>query len=356
MLSDSSPTNGAAALSTAPPDLDTEAAAAVARELFGVTAQARLLTSERDLNVHLAGEDGAVWLLKISNPSDPADLLDFQTDALDHIARTRPSCPVPRVMRTLDGRDAGEIALNDGRRSQVRLLTYLEGVPVRDTPRTTAQRVALGTALAELDLALADFTHPAASHDLMWNASQVDRLTDMIDEVATGEKAALLRHFIDRFVTVVKPRLPTLRAQVIHNDYHLFNTLVATEDATRVTGIIDFGDMIHAPLVTEVATGAAYQLRGADDPLGAVAEFVAAYHAVVPLDAAEQEVVADLMAARHVVTALITGWRVIRYPENKAYILRHNPEAWDALTLMADLGPATVRDRVLSLITTGASA
>ena len=63
------------------------------------------------------------------------------------------------------------------------------------------------------------------------------------------------------------PRLAALRAQVIHNDYHLYNVLVAPDDQARiVTGIIDFGDMVHAPLVGEVATAAAFHMAGSADP------------------------------------------------------------------------------------------
>ncbi len=341
-----------ATLSTVPPDLDTTAAAALARRLYGIEATAKLLTSERDQNFRMIAESGESWLLKVSNPSEPDDIIELQTAALDHITRHSPTSPVPRVIRTLGGEDGFDLTLGDGRRSRVRLLTYLEGEPVRGTPRTRAQRIGMGTALAELDLALAGFDHPAASHDLLWNIARAERLAHLIDEVAEGERAALLRLFMDRFRDEVMPRLPSLRAQVIHNDYHLFNVLVGKNEC-RVTGIIDFGDMIHAPLVDEVATAAAYQLRGTDDPLGAVAEFVAAYHSVLPLTAAEQELVADLMATRHLITALITEWRVRRYPENRTYILRHNPEAWDALSLMADMPRDALRDRLLSRIVHG---
>ncbi|MEH3034920.1 MAG: phosphotransferase [Sphingomonas adhaesiva] len=344
--------DGAATLSSAPPALDAGEASAVAARLFGVDAAATLLASERDQNFRLDGGAGESWLLKVSNPSEPADIVDLQVAALDHIHARAPGAPVPRVLRNRHGDATAAIRLPDGRRTCVRLLTYLEGLPVRGTPRTRAQRVSLGRALAGLDRALDGFSHPAASHDLMWNVAHADRLAGMIDQVATGARAAMLHAFMNRF-RAVQPQLARLRRQVIHNDYHLFNVLVAHDDDTRVTGIIDFGDLIEAPLVGEVATGAAYQLRGTDDPLGAVAEFVAAYHAVLPLDAGEREIVAELMATRHLVTVLITEWRVKRYPENRDYILRHNPESWDALFLMADMGSAALRDRVLSGIDTG---
>ena len=63
---------------------------------------------------------------------------------------------------------------------------------------------------------------------------------------------------------------------------------------------------------------AAFHTAGCPDPFEGPAQFVAAYHAVLPLTDAEQEVIADLMATRHLITALISEWRAVRYPENRA--------------------------------------
>ena len=51
--------------------------------------------------------------------------------------------------------------------------------------------------------------------------------------------------------------------------------------------------------------------------------------------------------------ALISEWRAARYPENRAYIMRHNPAAWEALSYMADLSRNTARDRLLAGVRTG---
>ena len=159
---------------------------------------------------------------------------------------------------------------------------------------------------------------------------------------------------MDRFVGELLPRLGRMRAQVIHNDFNLYNVLVAPGDAARVTGIIDFGDLIHAPLVGEVATGAAFQMADATDPLAAAADFVAGYHAILPLLAEEQEIVTELVTTRHLITVLISEWRSRRYPQNSAYIMRHNPASWDALHLMADLSRESARDRLLADVRSGA--
>ena len=68
-------------------------------------------------------------------------------------------------------------------------------------------------------------------------------------------RRALAEKFMARFTDHVLPRLASLRSQVIHNDYHLYNVLVAPDDHARIVGVIDFGDMLHAPLVGEVANG-----------------------------------------------------------------------------------------------------
>jgi len=46
--------------------------------------------------------------------------------------------------------------------------------------------------------------------------------------------------------------------------------------------------------------------------------------------------------------AVFSEWRAARYPENRAYIMRHNPAAWEALAQMADLSRNEARDRLLT--------
>lgn len=345
----------AAALSTAAPCLAPDDVRALARRLFGVDGTVVPLAGERDQNCRLQTADGRQFVVKISNPSEPADVVDFQIAALEHIARSAPQLAVPRVVRTLEGHTRSSVALLAGVRCTVRMLTYLDGIQIRETARTAAQRRAMGTELARLNRALHGFAHPGAQHDLLWNASAAHKLADRIDGIVDVHRRALARAFMARFNDHVLPRLPSLRAQVIHNDYHLYNVLVAPHDHARIVGIIDFGDMLYAPLVGEVATAAAFHMAGSADPFEGPAQLVAAYHVTLPLTAAEQEVVADMMATRHLITALISEWRAQRYPENRPYIMRHNPAAWEALCQMADLSRNTVRDRLLAGIASGAT-
>jgi Ser/Thr protein kinase RdoA (MazF antagonist) len=152
----------------------------------------------------------------------------------------------------------------------------------------------------------------------------------MLEAIPEAEHRDAASRILQVFEVQAAVRLDTLRSQVIHNDFNLSNLLVSGEPAA-LTGIIDFGDMIHAPLVCDVATAAAYQMLGGGDPLAALCYFVARFHEVLPLTHDEIEVLFDLAAARVVLILAITHWRAQRHPENRAYILRNMIAASDLL-------------------------
>jgi Ser/Thr protein kinase RdoA (MazF antagonist) len=111
-------------------------------------------------------------------------------------------------------------------------------------------------------------------------------------------------------------------------------------DATNsecVAGIIDFGDIVRAALVNDVAIGASYLLRLGVLPLDYPLVFVAAYHAVCPLLPEELELLYDLMTARLALTVAITEWRARRNPGSRAYITKNTGIAWDGIARLASL-------------------
>ena len=78
-----------------------------------------------------------------------------------------------------------------------------------------------------------------------------------------------------RFTEHARPALPGLRAQAIHNDLNLYNVLVDPRDHDVIAGILDFGDMVRAPLVNDLAVAASYQLEPGADPLAPAIRFAA---------------------------------------------------------------------------------
>lgn len=331
---------GGETLTSPPPALPEAAAIALARTGFGIDcARVEPLTAERDQNLLLHGSDGTAWVMKIANPGEAHEITDFQTGALRHLERVAPGLPVPRVRATLTGGTRSVVRLPDGRNSMVRMLTWLEGTPLAHAPQSAQQRRNLAACLAGIGRAFAGFSHPGQDHYLQWDISRLDRVAHLLPSIEDGRVRAAVAAVLADFEAKIRPALPGLRRQVIYNDLNLHNVLVDPADPDRIAGIIDFGDIIAAPLVNDVAVAASYQF-GPDGDRSRAAGFVAAYHAHLPLLAPEIGLLPLLIEARLAMTLLITGYRAARHPENAGYILRNNLAARHALLALRDRTPA----------------
>ena len=322
-------------LEAQPPAFSTQEAEAIARRAFDIEASAHALDSERDQNFQLRATDGNDWVLKIANPAENPALLDMQTQALLHIARVEPSLPVPRVKATPDGARFYEIDGPDGRRFIVRLLSFLPGQLLNDATLHPALLRDVGAMAARLARALRGFFHPAARHELLWDLTLAPALRTRTRHIEEQERRRVVEETLDHFDAEVLPRLKTLRAQVIHNDVSELNTLV---DGNRVTGVVDFGDLIHAPLVCDLAVPIAELSRRHPDPIAAAAEITAGYHAVTALEDDELRLIFDLACTRCAMEVTIANWRVRDHPENTDYIMAGTQNAGMHLDRMRDLG------------------
>ncbi|MDR9053525.1 phosphotransferase [Burkholderia multivorans] len=324
--------------SVASPCIGIDEAEALAADAFGIVGTASALASERDQNFRIDAVDGASYVLKLTHPAEQAGVTEFQTFAQLQVIEADATLPVPRLMRDRSGRYihwravAGEHA-----RQAVRMITFAPGIPLHRVERSRRQRRALGTALGRFDRALRGFTHAHAGHRLLWDIQHLSQLRPLLDYVDGGERRALARHLLDRHDVHTARRMTTLRRQVIHNDLNPYNVLVDETDTDRITAILDFGDMVHAPLVNELAVASSYQLADTPNPLETAVDCICAYHRENPLSGDELAVLPELIVARLLMTVLITGWRAREHPENSAYILRNNALSWTGLHRLAAL-------------------
>jgi 4-aminobutyrate aminotransferase-like enzyme/Ser/Thr protein kinase RdoA (MazF antagonist) len=307
------------------------------REVFRLEAEARALYSERDQNFHVRAEDGREFVLKVSNPAEDPAVVDFHTQALLHIAAVDASLPVPRVVPAADGVPYRWVVGPDGRRSLVRLLTFLPGQlldHMRPSPELLRE---IGAVTARLARALRGFFHPAARHELLWDLLQVPHLREHTRHIQDRELRRLIEHTLADFEERVLPQLRGLRAQVIHNDMSCHNTLVDPIGVDRVTGVIDFGDMIHAPLVNDIAVPLAEMLSDQSDRLEAAMQIVAGYHSVERFTEDEIRVAFDLATVRAAMGLTVAAWREKDHPENIDYITEGNAGYTEALEWLAAL-------------------
>ena len=312
-------------------------AEALARDRYGLDARVRELCSYADQNFRLDDASGRRFVLKVARAEEDPRALVFELDVL---ARLQPlGLPVPRVLPDRDGRRLVRTADAGGTDRLVRLLSWLEGTPLAelDAP-SPALRADLGRTLARLDAALLEIPAPGvrAEHrwDLMHAATAIRRhLHHHVDAARRGRVERTLTHL----ESSVLPRLARLRRGIVHNDANDHNVLVHADHPDRVAGLIDFGDMVHTPLVCEPAIAMCYTMLTADDPLAPAAALLAGYHAVLPLRAEELDLLPDLVEARLCVSVTLSTYERTRRPDDP-YLSVTEPHAWRLLEWFASGG------------------
>lgn len=310
------------------------------------------VSGERDSNfsgMALLGGAPTRLLFKASHPDEPALVTDYQTQALLHLQRHAPDLPVQRLQPTASGEPAVTATAPDGRPRVLRLLHWLHGLPMPQAPRSDALRASVAGLLARLDTALAGLQHPAAALQLPWDIQRADSVASLVDGMADPARQALARGALRLFQARALPHLAALPRQAIHNDFNMHNLLVDPARPALASGILDFGDMLAAPRINDLAVAAAYQLDAEGDAaraLATVAAFAAAYHAQAPLAPAELDLLWPLVQARLLMVVAISGWRAQRQPDIAPYLLRNNPISWARLAACADVPPERARDTI----------
>ena len=295
------------AISVPQPDFGEDVVKAYLAETFGLSGELQSLVSERDQNFRVITPSQERYVFKIANCSEPAMATDFQIKALLHLEAKGCDVPTPRILRTRDGLDSAHIG-DDDNAHLCRVVSFLPGELLSNIDTTPELSRHFGGCAARLDMALADFEHPGQAQSLLWDLQRASELRPLLPYIEDEALRDAARKSLDDFDARVVPAMPELRRQVVHSDLHGDNVLVRGD---QIAGVIDFGDMLNAPLVMEVAVASAY-LRPAEsqqDLLRLVGPFVSAYHAELPLQDAEIGLLYDLVRARLVATVAILYWR-----------------------------------------------
>jgi len=318
-----------------PPAFTAAEAQRLAAALYGVDAVARPLPGYDDQNFLLIPAGGPARVLKISRAAEERRVLDFQNRALDHLAgaglpwRLPRPCPSRRGRRIESARSAG------GRRHRVRLLTYVDGVPWAEAPsHHPALLHAIGRLAATVDRALDGFAHPAMRRISDWDLMRFPAVERYKAAIVEPARRRIVERIGRRFARFVAPRRRQLPAQVVHNDVNNHNVLL--DDSGAVTGLIDFGDLLHTATVCEVAIAVAYFMLDAPRPLAAGGRVLRGYHAVRPLAPVELEVLFDLVLARLAMSVTFSAFRHRREPHN-AYLIANRSAGWRLLEELIEL-------------------
>ncbi|MDX2419063.1 MAG: phosphotransferase [Xanthomonadales bacterium] len=332
-------------LTTKPPAFSNAEVAAIAADHFGLHAKLRSLVSERDQNFRLTTQDGLRYTLKVSNNAEQLEVIDFQNQALLHVAKKDPSFPLPRVIPTLDGHLHSRVE-HAGKSHFVRVLSWLEGSVIHDTSVSPALAGRMGQLLARLNVALKGFDHPGSNPPSLWDMKRAASLADLVVYIEEPGLRQMIGQTLDRFISQVKPVLGTLRTQVIHNDMNPGNVLMDIARPDQISGLIDFGDITRSPVIIDLAVAAAYQLSEGSDPLAGALPMIAGYHSINPLQNAEMELLTDMIRTRLITSLLIGSYRAILFPENREYLLISHHSAKNFLVNLSHLPSDEALERI----------
>lgn len=276
------------------PRFSPDDAARIARDLFGTEGTATALPSERDQNFLIGRGHGDGLVLKIANALEDPVMLAAQQSALDHLSGS--GVRTPRVIRTLDGGTLVRVR-NGGAEHDAWAITILPGMPLSAATRGPRLLNDLGRATARLGDALASFDHPATHREFHWDVRHARRIVDeRLALVSDTTTRALIGDLCRRFDADTRPHLDRLARGVVHGDLNDNNILVGhVSDAELdpvVTGIVDFGDMVHSYRIADLAIAIAYAMLGESDPLGVASEIVRGYAAAREYEPSDTELAA----------------------------------------------------------------
>ena len=297
----------------------------IARERYGRAGRARPLPSERDQNFLIEADDGGAFVLKIANALEERALLEGQHYVLARLSAG--GLPVPAVVCTPGGEALVGID-GAGRYHLAWAVSWLRGVPLaRVAHRSPALWEDLGRTIGRMTRVLEDVQSPALRREFLWDIGRGAELVaarhSALDGEPLGPAIRGVLEMVERHVGPVAHQLP--RA-AIHNDLNDHNILVAAPEgsawvgpADRISGIVDFGDMLFGWRVADLAIAAAYAMLDSGDPLSVLAALVRGACTEITFTEAELDALFALACLRLAMSACIALDQQRARPDN-AYL------------------------------------
>jgi hypothetical protein len=329
------------------PEFDAQETAAIAQRLYALQGPMKLLHGERDLNYRISDARGK-FVFKIANADESLDMLDCQHQVFERLRRERVFPLIACALESVNGKQIEILRDAHDRKHYCRVLPYLEGRIWSEIAVSSSELLLdLGSNLARLDRALSGFAHPGLERPLLWNMETTGvGLAAYKPLLANDDERQLVEHFESGYLARVVALQDQLRRSVIHNDANRENVIV-NEGGTRVTSIIDFGDMIHSWLVLEPAIAAAYAMLEQPDPMASAEAVVRGYHLGLALTESEIGLIFDMIGMRLCMSVCLCAHQQRLEPDN-AYLSIDVQQSWDLLRRLEPICWTDARDRMMA--------
>ncbi len=312
-----------------------EKIAEIAAGHYGISGSVNALNGYDELNFVISTSDGKMFICKVANDKHGLFFLDAQVEMLQYLAVSIVSDGFSQYLKNNSGNQITTINVDDAN-YYLRILTFLEGTFWVEVPTYPDELFySLGSFLGAMDKALQHYSHPALHRHYEWDIANTMDVESNLSYILDHEKRRIASYFVMQFREEVIPIMPKLRKAYIHSDANDYNVLV---NGNKVTGLIDFGDIVYSELVNNLAIACTYAMFNQQDVIKAASLVIKGYHEQYPLTEKELSVMYYLIAGRLCISVTHSAYQAAHDSENEHHFITEN-NAWDLLFKLIGINP-----------------
>lgn len=302
---------------------------------YGLLGSIQELDGYDEQNAVLTTPDNRRYICKVSGSEHSRHFIDAQISVLQHLKFSSIWNLFQEIIPSIEGRflESVEQGLEV---YTIRVLTYLDGYfLVERKEQSTALLGSIGDFLGKMDNSMKNYSHLALHRHYEWDISNALDVEPYLHNIKDPEKRRLVGYFLMQFGLEVLPYLNSLRKAYIHNDANDYNVLT---EGDYVVGLIDFGDMVYAPLINNLAVACTYAMMNKQFPLEAAIHVVKGYNTQFPITEKESDLLYYLVAGRLCISVTKAAIKRNNDSNNEHHFISEDA-AWKLLFQWIEVNP-----------------
>ncbi len=290
---------------------------------------------------YLVEANGNKFIFKTYKYSDELnDLVKAENETLLFLQKYDKN-KYPKPIQFADGLYLKNLNI-DGENRICRMLSFLAGEFLGDIKPTRELFQSFGFFLAETKLNLQNFkNYTIMARQWEWDIQYLDLNKKYINDIPNAKDRNTVSYFFQQFEENVRPLLPKLRKQIIHNDANEWNVLIKDGE---VSGIIDFGDLAYSLLINELAVAITYACYNIENPLKWASIILKSYNSKFPIEENEIKVLYYLVSSRLSISICNSAHSRKINPDN-AYATVSEKSAWKMLYRWLSINPVNAENK-----------
>ena len=285
------------------------------KQAYSIDArEVEALVGYANVNYRVKENNGQQYILKEYDWEDDLVELILAESQVSSALNAKYEGSFPETIKTIEGKfytqqnELGKIKI-------YRLLSWINGEFLSSVKHSDKLLHSLGEFIAKMDVELMKISHASIkARKIEWDLQYLMDLQHRTSYLSDLETKKLIQYFLLQYKENVIHQLPHVRKSIIHNDGNDMNVLAKDN---KVSGMIDFGDMVYAPLINELAVAITYMLFEKENPIQVAKEIIHGYNQILPLHQNEVDLLYYLIAGRLCMSLLNSAYAARNEPENE---------------------------------------